>query len=519
MLLVSKNPWMADEAMGLPSGAEPVGYALLVRQYDLSVMPNFRWSFVAKAARQSVVEQGLVWETFPLAYAPQDLPGHIEFALRYDGVNLEIFAALFRTLGEPEIALLTAWIQGTPTGVYTRKTWFLYESLTGNRLAIPDLTQGNYEPLLDPSTYFTGDVRRSRRHRIADNLLGSVAFSPVVRRTPVIEHFVSRRLDRRLVELLRGYDPETLLRAAQWLYTKETRSSFAIEHEKPAQDKMTRFVAVLRQAKDLRAVTPEALVYLQGLLVDPRFRETGWREGQNYVAADARVHVDFVSPKPEDLAGLMDGLLDCVGRLERSDIDAVVAAAVAAFGFVFLHPFEDGNGRIHRFLIHYLLVRKGFTPPDTIVPVSATMLARTAEYDACLERFSVPLMARVTYELDSQGHVEVLTDTAGFYRHFDATSMVEALYGWLAHAIDHDFVAELEFMVVYGEVRRRLAEVVSLPERLENQLVARCLENGGKLSHKRRKSMFPMLTDEEVAGVEGLIEEVRAGNGRGKVPE
>lgn len=515
MLLASKNPWMSDEAMGLPSGAMPVGYAWLVRAFALEVMPNHRWSFVGKVARQSLVEQGILWETFPLAYGPDDLPGHIEFALRYDGVNLEILAAMCAGLGPNEIEEIRRWILRKPTGAYTRKAWFLLEMLTGQRLDLPDLAHGNYEPLLDPALYFTGAPRRSRRHRVLDNLLGTVGFSPVVRRTPAIEHFAAKQLDRHLAAILQRYDAETLLRSAAWLYTKETRSSFQIEQEKPSPGKMGRFVAALQQAGELRGITAQSLVILQNLLVDPRFRDAGWRDSQNYVASDARVKVDFVSPKPEDLPRLMDGWLGCVARLERSEVDAVVAAAVASFGFVFLHPFEDGNGRIHRFLIHYLLLRRGFTPPGMIVPVSATMLARMREYDACLERFSAPLMARVQYELDAQGHLEILGDTAGLYRYFDATPMVESLYGWLAQAIDHDFVDELEFMVVHGEVRRRLQEVVELPSQLENQLVARCLENNGRLSNSRRKSMFPMLTDEEVAGVEALIADVRGGR-RGK---
>ncbi len=514
MLLVSKSRWMGNDALGLPSGASPVGYAWMVRTFGLNVMPHHRWSFIGKVARQSVVEQGIVWETFPSAYGPVDLPGHVEFALRYDGVNIEILAALFARLGTPEIELLRAWILRKPTGANTRRAWFLFEVLTKQVLDIPDLSQGNYQLLLDPETEFTGEPRRSRRHRVVNNLLGTEGFCPRVRRTPWIQSMAARRLDQRLTAILANYDADTLLRAATWLYSKETKSSFEIEKEKPSGDKMTRFVAALHRAGELLAVTPEVLVGLQNALVDPRFRDAGWRDSQNYVAADARVKVDFVSPKPEDLPGLMQGWLECAALLERSDLDPVVAAAAASFGFVFLHPFEDGNGRIHRFLIHYFLVRKGFTPAGTIVPVSATMLDRMKEYDACLERFSVPLMARVQYDLDVRyGHVEVLNDTAGLYRYFDATPMVEALYGWLAQAIDQDFVREIEFLVVYAEVKRRVGSIVELPARLENQLVARCLENGGRLSHSRRKSMFPMLTDEEVAGVEGLIAEVVAGRG------
>ena len=54
--------------------------------------------------------------------------------------------------------------------------------------------------------------------------------------------------------------------------------------------------------------------------------------------------------------------------------DPVVAAAVSSFAFVFIHPFEDGNGRIHRFLIHHVLSRRGYSPPGVIFPVSAAIL-------------------------------------------------------------------------------------------------------------------------------------------------
>ena len=38
----------------------------------------------------------------------------------------------------------------------------------------------------------------------------------------------------------------------------------------------------------------------------------------------------------------------------------MVAAAAVAFGFVYIHPFEDGNGRLHRWRIHHVLARAGF---------------------------------------------------------------------------------------------------------------------------------------------------------------
>jgi Fic family protein len=84
--------------------------------------------------------------------------------------------------------------------------------------------------------------------------------------------------------------------------------------------------------------------------------------------SDFREHVHFVFPKPEDLADLMNGWMRMMENLRHSNVDPVCAAAAASFGFVFIHPFEDGNGRIHRFLIHQELASSGFTPHQSCFP-------------------------------------------------------------------------------------------------------------------------------------------------------
>lgn len=56
-------------------------------------------------------------------------------------------------------------------------------------------------------------------------------------------------------------------------------------------------------------------------------------------------------PAPELCQELMEELMAFANLPER-EVDPLVAAAVTAFGFVFLHPFMDGNGRLSRYLIH-----------------------------------------------------------------------------------------------------------------------------------------------------------------------
>jgi Fic family protein len=67
----------------------------------------------------------------------------------------------------------------------------------------------------------------------------------------------------------------------------------------------------------------------------------------------------------------MAGWARLTQRLLQSRVEPVISAAVSAFSFVFIHPFEDGNGRLHRFLIHAILAKQNFSPPDIVFPVSA----------------------------------------------------------------------------------------------------------------------------------------------------
>ncbi|MCL1477040.1 MAG: hypothetical protein MH219_05490 [Marinobacter sp.] len=58
----------------------------------------------------------------------------------------------------------------------TRRLWFFYETLTGQRLDIDDAPNAAAVNALDPDAYFTGKARLSRRHRVRDNLWGRQGF-------------------------------------------------------------------------------------------------------------------------------------------------------------------------------------------------------------------------------------------------------------------------------------------------------------------------------------------------------
>jgi Fic family protein len=57
---------------------------------------------------------------------------------------------------------------------------------------------------------------------------------------------------------------------------------------------------------------------------------------------------DHISARPQDLRSLLGGLIDYADRSVAGGVDPVAAAAALAFGLVYIHPFADGNGRLHR---------------------------------------------------------------------------------------------------------------------------------------------------------------------------
>lgn len=490
------------------------GYEFLIEKYRLSVFPNWHTSSVSPTGGlRSTIREGRVESVYPQSYWPGDGTGdHLEFALKYDGPNLGILSALFDAVAEDEI---TVWITSKPTGKYARRIWFLYEFLTGRRLSLRDLTKGNYVELLDGDRYYAARPgRRAQRQRIIDNLLGGRHFCPVIRRTDKLAAMEGIDLRERCREIVAGYPPELLRRALSYLYNKETKSSFQIEHIKPTASRTEKFIGLLEVAEHRDFCEKALLIEVQNRIVDPRFRDEDYRTNQNYIGQTISYQkqiVHYVCPKPNDLPDLMDGLFISHRMMKEGAVPAIVHAAAISYGFVFIHPFEDGNGRIHRFLIHNILFLRDAVPKGLMFPVSASMLKNPALYDYSLESFSVPLMRLVEYDLDDLGRMTVPGETESLYQYIDMTAQAETLCDFVKLTVERELVEELDFLANYDKTKRAIQEIVDMPDRLIDLFIQLCLQNNGRLAAGKRRSHFEFLTDDELAGMEDAV---RAGYAR-----
>ena len=189
-----------------------------------------------------------------------------------------------------------------------------------------------------------------------------------------------------------------------------------------------------------------------------------------------------------------------LGAEER--LDAVIAAAILAFGFVYIHPFEDGNGRIHRYLIHHVLARRGYNPLGVHFPISAALLERIDEYRAVLESYSRRLLPVIQWQPTDTNNVRVLNDTADFYRFFDATPHAEFLYACVRQTIERDLPDEMKFLEKYDRFRAFVKTLVDMPDRTLDNLFGFLRQNRGRLSGRAREKEFAALTNEETRRIE-----------------
>jgi Fic family protein len=486
----------------------PAGYAYLLEKFALSGMPNWHNSSVSITGNNySKIQDGVVQEVFRTQYWPGEKVGdHLEFALKYDGVNLGLLTRIFEKASQDE---LTEYIKSKPTGKYARRIWFFYEFLTGKQLPVDSLTSGNYVDALEAKNYYTvQNGEKSSRHHIVNNLLGPKSFCPVVRRTEKLAKLDSSDLHKRCEDIVTSYPPDLLRRALSYLYNKETKSSFEIEQIRPNASRTEKFIKSLELAEKEDFCEKERLIELQNRIVDPRFKDSDYRVTQNYVGQTVvyqKEIIHFISPKPDDLQSLMEGLIGSHRRMKAGNVSPVIHAAAIAYGFVFLHPFEDGNGRIHRFLIHNILSLQELVPRGLMFPVSAVMLKNPADYDSSLEAFSRPLLQLIDYQLDETGQMTVENQTACWYQYMDMTAQSEALYEFVTKTIEEELVEELSFLANYDNTKKAIQDIIDMPDRLIDLFIQLSLQNNGSLSARKRSAHFDFLTDEELSAMEQAV--------------
>jgi Fic family protein len=119
------------------------------------------------------------------------------------------------------------------------------------------------------------------------------------------------------------------------------------------------------------------------------------RSEQGWIGGTSPLDAHLVTPPPELVPACLD---DLIAYVNRDDVDAISQAAIAHAQFELVHPFADGNGRIGRILIAWVLARRLslVTPPPVSARIAADVggytsglvLFRTGDHDAWIRWFA-----------------------------------------------------------------------------------------------------------------------------------
>ncbi len=488
-------------------GSFLAGYSALIEAHHVKVPAPDTLCIIGTKHKKYVDDR---WNVFTPRHRPEDtLYGHLTFALKYEGIDFAVLNALFQTIKADEIEAI---IRLEPTGIYSRKIWFLWEWLRDEQLDIEDATRGNFVPLINSKLQYEGKSSLSRRHRIRNNLPGTRNYCPLIRKTKKLEQYLGNNLSEAAVKNLGQTHPDLLSRAAAFLLLKDSKASYTIEGETPPHSRIERWGKIIGEAGG-RKLSIEELEHLQKqVITDSRFIEAGLRTEGGFVGEHDRTSgmpmPDHISARPDDLKTLMSGLIETYEILSEDEFDAVLMATIVAFGFVFIHPFEDGNGRIHRYLFHHVLAEKDFVPKGLIFPVSAVILERIDEYRKTLEHFSKPRLGLIEWRPTEKNNVEVLNDTIDLYRYFDATKQAEFLFECVEETVTQTLPEEVDYLRKYDLLNEFIKNYIDMPDTLVDLLIRFLSQNNGKLSKRRRAKEFEKLTEKEIQAIEAKYAEV-----------
>jgi hypothetical protein len=435
---------------------------------------------------------------------------------RREPLSLEFLWRLFREIDPNE---LSAWVRREPTGSYSRRAGYLYEWLTGQELDFPGVTNGKYVEVLDSKSFLTASKPRTvTRWHVKDNLPGNRNFCPIVYLADTVEDALAFDVAGGWSGLEAEFGPEILRRSAVWMTAKESKASFEIEGEGKQLDRIQRFALVMEhelgQNDDVFAIP--ALESLQRSILGQSATAYGVRRSPIFVGESLVDIIHYIAPDWGIVRGMLGGLSEC-DRLTKGR-NPLLRAAVLSFGFVYVHPLTDGNGRISRFLVNDVLRRDGVLSDPFVLPISAVISGSIRDYDRILEIVSKPLMRRyagayrlgprLRYEdgLVSSLCFDAYEEAEPVWRYPDLTDHVEYLAGVVRRTLEEELRKEARQMRAYRGAREAVNEVIEGPDEDLYRIVRSVHDNNWQISGKLL-SEFPML--EHPALADRVIEAVK----------
>lgn len=224
-------------------------------------------------------------------------------------------------------------------------------------------------------------------------------------------------------------------------------------------------------------------------LHDPKAHARGkYRAGQSFIVDKATRTIKYRPPSADDVPVLMNHYVESVADWTER-YPGPIAAALAHFGLISIHPFEDGNGRTARLVADMILDLTGWSV-EQMLSVSQAI------------------------ENDHSGYIKALVEAQGevFREHVDVTPFVRFHTAMLAQS-----AAVLEEKVIRFNQRRD--ELIESNHDLNERQVTGLMFmfDIGPVSSSRYARLTRSSQSSAIADLTALLERglvVRSGSGK-----
>lgn len=205
---------------------------------------------------------------------------------------------------------------------------------------------------------------------------------------------------------------------------------------------------------------------------------------------------------------MMQGLLTTHENLmlDRT-MPSLIHAAVISFGEVYIHPFIDGNGRLHRYLIHDVMKQRESTH-KFIIPVSAAILRNSKRYDEVLESISRPTLAMIEYSFSEESQIIIHNDIDYMYRYPDFTEHVKFVYQMMETAVASELMEEICLLICFDTIKDFINSSCDMPNKNIDNLVSLLLSNDGAVSKAKRSHVLQFIDEELLSSVETVAKDI-----------
>ena len=491
----------------LPDSCRLIGYSWLLNHLNLNI-PLREFCCVSEKRLASQKIQKNYWIIFDSQLSvAKSLYANLEFAFKHETIDLLILKFIFKVLPKKE---LVKYIQINPKRILSKKIWFLYEFLLDEQLAIEDLPAGKYDNFLDSKKYIVRNTPiKSQRHKINNNFLGTSKICPIITKTQKLQECMNRDLTADISNVIGKVSKSLLRRAASFLLLSDSRASFEIEGERPSKNRIENWGKIVNEAGKVSLSIDEIHRLHAILFGDSRFVKIGIREEEVFLGDRDRDNYplpEFIGARSKDLNSLLQDWIELDIFLNSDELDPILHAVIVAFSFVYIHPLEDGNGRIHRYLIHHILAQRNFYPKGMIFPISNVILDEIEKYRDILVSHTTPLMDLIEFEATASGNVKILNDTGDLYRFFNCTASCEFIYESVQITIKETLPNELKYLDSFDKVYEEINNFIEMPDNKIKSLITFILQNDSKLSKNKQEKYYEKLTQDEIENIESIVD-------------